>query len=300
MPVTDKQLKYQKLMRHVKDKTLDKMGRIRASRRLLKISEHSARAQKASRALARELLKAEEEAVRKAAADLLEYLMTQRETDVDENELDEIPETTLGAATYTDPFDGLTVDAILEEMNQNALADPPAKFIYFPTGQAVQYLRSKYTDLFANFTDGDIADMQSPYDRFLGFAFGRVINPEFYRAYKYWCWLKFAHDGLPGHSSPHFLRFCREEDVRRWTELGTLVGVPSEQPCGAELRRREHISGAVKTHEIPFCYCLYLDLLAGNKEPSVNFEDTPFLYLNEFCGVKTTEERNAELQGAVN
>jgi len=286
MPANDKNSKIKRLRIEAQDRNLPAEARLKAIQRLLKIGA-SVRNLKVAGTVCGELL---------GVADLSEdtrkkVLSFRKKIDNGDFVLDSEPEDD-GAEVEPSANFNTQLKASLAELlahrNRNVYINPiPQKHVYFPTYHR-EYLIETYPDLFQNCSY--VSDMpekvfDDPYNDLPG-DLERILNPLFYLGYQNWKETKGVLDKTPDKTSTWYLRYVEEDDVRRWSKIGTLP-IPEEQPVGMELRYRQILDGSVLQWETPYSWALWWQIeLDGDPKYFMVIADTPWEYLAEFGGLE--------------
>jgi hypothetical protein len=227
---------------------------------------------------------------RRMANDLNEYLITGKLPARDDKGE---PQTVIDPESTA----WLPLEGQLEIKNRNVYAEPPQKYIFFPTTRP-EYLAEHYPQWFPSGLALKETVFDDPYNQTsLGLGDFRVINPNFGLAYGQWKRRRVG-DTLPDLQSNWFLRFVEEWDAREWNALGTLTIDPS-RPIGRELRRREYVSGFLKPSEVEFAWTLFVEILVRSEQKydlrdpvtvlHYYFGAAPPNYPGEFDGIPVEE-----------
>lgn len=196
--ITDQARKTAELTALAKDKSQSAERRMRATRRLLKHTEHSVRAVHTAKQVAREFIGSAEVTAeeRRKAADLLEFVISQRDDSNDaDDDSEEIP-AKVGNDGVIELRDDRTRDQRLADMNIG-FDDPiaPRKFL--------RYFEDK--DLLPYGIDLSSATEVFYVDRseFGTVTTSRVLNPKYLPAYEAWKQKRF--NGVT-----HFVEMARQ------------------------------------------------------------------------------------------
>jgi hypothetical protein len=291
MPLSDKAKLIQRLTKAAKDETRTPAARIVSARQLLRDTDFSQRSVRVAKHLGKLFMNDETQTpdIRKKASNLFQFCMDQRETAEQKNDADTItPAAPVNLGLDAD------IDEVLAARNKDVRSDPvAAKFIYFPRNDR-NFLIQNFADLYDLLSVKTVQDLPEslfdgdPYNQLTEAAgrFHRTINPKWLSQYVAWKRAKFG-DTIPPRESTYFTRFANEEEVQRWHALGTLVRF-SDEPAGAELRKRELQTGTVKRWETSFLWNFWWQILLKNSTECYFMPaDTPIQYLTEFPGVES-------------
>lgn len=288
MPLSDKAKEIQRLTKAAKDAERSPASRILAARQLLRDTEFSSRSSRIAKSVAKLFMNDETQPpdVRKKASSLFQFCLDQRETDQDTKAAGIDP------AVLENPDLKMSISDALIQRNKDVRATPmPAKHIYFPRNDR-EYLIRNFAGLFAFFGYDTAASIDEsffddPYNDLpdTGNRLQRCINPLFLKGYVEWKEAKFG-ETVPDRTSSYFLRFCTDQQVRRWNRLGSLY-VPEETPVGPELRRRQLQAHEVERWETPYLWALWHAIMLKRTGKYFLFSaDTPREFLVEFPGIE--------------
>jgi hypothetical protein len=288
MPLSDKAKLIQRLTKAAKDEAKSPAARIASARQLLRDTDFSQRSVRVAKHLGKLFMNDETQTpdVRKKASNLFQFCLDERETDQE----------TKGAEIDPTALENLDLNMCISDAlirrNKDVRATPmPAKYIYFPRNDR-EYLILNFAGLFAFFGYSTAASIDEsffddPYNDLpdTGNRLQRSINPLFLKGYVEWKQAKFG-DTIPDRTSSYFLRFCTNEQVRRWNKLGTLF-VPAELAVGPELRRRQLQAHDVERWETPYLWALWHAIMLKRTGKYFLFSaDTPREFMAEFPGIE--------------